>query len=100
MMTKMGKDMMVRKKKENLKYAETVREKEMFEWRNRRRLIATAKATQYRHGAWVPNMKPQEEFDHKTVDRVHYRKRTLGKINDQPLQQNKFKVGIPHRYVG
>jgi len=35
MMTKMGRDMMTRKKNENKKYAESMRQKEMFEWRNR-----------------------------------------------------------------
>ena len=34
-MTKAGLTMMMKKKKENQKYAETVRQKEMFEWRNR-----------------------------------------------------------------
>lgn len=46
----------------------------------RRRLIATAKATQYRHGKWVPNMHVQEEFTKNSADATYYKKRTLAKI--------------------
>ena len=74
----------------------------------RRRLIATAKATQYRHGKWVPNMHVQEEFTKRDVT-VNYKKRTLGQLSklfsinrnivDNPLQEDALKVGIPHKYV-
>mmetsp|Transcript_7820 Transcript_7820/g.8951 ORF Transcript_7820/g.8951 Transcript_7820/m.8951 type:complete len:133 (+) Transcript_7820:230-628(+) len=99
MMTRDGRITMFKKKKENQNYSETVRQKEMSNWRNRRVLIAKAKATQYSHGAWVPNMYVKGEFTKSSADSISYKMRTLGKINDQPLQENAFNVGIPQRMV-
>ena len=100
LMTKMGRQSMVRKLKENQQYAETVRQKEMNNWRNRRRLISTAKATQYRHGPWKPNMFVQEEFTKRSAETTYLKKRTLGQIKDEgKIQDMPFYGGVPHRFV-
>lgn len=74
----------------------------------RRRLIATAKATQYRSGAWVPNMYVKEEFTTRAADSTYLKKRTVGPlckyfdvitIVPKSLQDRPFNSGIPQRAI-
>lgn len=95
-----------------MKYAETCRQKEMSDWKNRytslkistnfifrRKLISTAKATQYRHGVWTPNMHVQEEFTNRLIETAYLKEKDCSKLTDKPLQGKSFYSGIPQRFV-
>ena len=94
-LTKVGKMSMFRKKQENQKYAETVREREMYEFRNRRKLLESRP----KFASWVPNMHIQEEFTHRKVETAYVKTRTLDPIGKVALQDRPFNTGIVQRYI-
>lgn len=93
--TKAGKMSMLRKKRENQQYAETVREREMYEFRNRRKLIESRP----KYTSWVPNMHIQGEFTQRKVETAYVKTRTLDPIGKVPLQDRPFNTGIVQRYL-
>jgi len=85
LLTKVGHISMLKKKQENEKYAETVRHKEMYEWRNRRKIIHSRPTYRF-----VAPMLIQSEFTKSAADTAYMKRRTLNKIGVKPLQEKAF----------
>jgi hypothetical protein len=86
---------MLKKKNENKKYSETVREREMYQFRNKRKLIEAKP----RYTTWVPNMHIEGEFTHRKVETAYLKMRTLDPIGKVPVQDRPFNAGIVQRFV-